>query len=642
MSVQFGILNLDGKPVRAELFEKVLPMIAPYGPDGTNSYIKNNLGVLFCAFHSTPEAVRETQPHMSLRSGATLTWDGRLDNRAELVRGLSESVTSGAADVSIVAAAYERWGKDCFEKIVGDWALSIWDQNERTLFLAKDFAGIRNLYYTVDNAQVTWSTILDPLVLTAGHTFGLNEEYIAGLLMDYPGAHLTPYVGIQSVPPCSYFSISAHRQSTRKYWDFDPRKQIRYRSDTEYEEHFRTVFSESVSRRLRSHAPILAELSGGMDSSSIVCVADQIIAQGKACPPRLDTVSRYDDSEPNWDERPYFTKVEEKRGRAGYHIDVGAQQKTESAHEGDYFRATPDSSAGPPPPNDRFIEHVRNQGYRALLCGIGGDEAMGGVPNPVPELADYLIGVRFRQLASQLKKWCLAQRKPWMHVLFEVIRDFVPRTGLPEPLKRAPWLRSDFLKRQRRTFFEKYRSFALFGPRPSFQSNLSTIAAMRDELGFKSPDRFLCLERRYPYLDRNLLEFVYAIPGEQILRPGQRRSLMRRALRGIDPKEILERKRKAFVARAPMTYLANDWASLSTLIHQMALNSLGIIDSEKLLEELQKARSGEVVSLPHLLRPLVAERWLRSLAPWKVLNDLEPCNKTALQSGADARSSVQA
>src|SRR5256885_4023140 len=78
MSVQFGILNLDGKPVRAELFEKVLPMIAPYGPDGTNSYIKNNLGVLFCAFHSTPEAVRETQPHMSLRSGATLTWDGRL------------------------------------------------------------------------------------------------------------------------------------------------------------------------------------------------------------------------------------------------------------------------------------------------------------------------------------------------------------------------------------------------------------------------------------------------------------------------------------------------------------------------------------------------------------------------------------
>ena len=91
-----------------------------------------------------------------------------------------------------------------------------------------------------------------------------------------------------------------------------------------------------------------------------------------------------------------------------------------------------------------------------------------------------------------------------------------------------------------------------------------------------------------------------------------------------------------------MTYLANDWASLSTLIHQMALNSLGIIDSEKLLEELQKARSGEVVSLPHLLRPLVAERWLRSLAPWKVLNDLEPCNKTALQSGADARSSVQA
>src|SRR6202035_132686 len=98
---------------------------------------------------------------------------------------------------------------------------------------------------------------------------------------------------------------------------------IHYRSDAEYEEHFRFCFTESVKRRLRSDSPVLAELSGGMDSSSIVCMADQILARGKGETPRLDTLSYYDDSEPNWNERPYFTKVEEKRGRAGCHIDVG-------------------------------------------------------------------------------------------------------------------------------------------------------------------------------------------------------------------------------------------------------------------------------------------------------------------------------
>src|SRR6202044_2689500 len=103
-------------------------------------------------------------------------------------------------------------------------------------------------------------------------------------------------------------------QTVTKYWDFDPAKKIRYRTDVEYEEHFRALFTESVRRRLRSDAPVLAELSGGMDSSSFECVADTIIAAGAADTPRIDTLSYYNDSEPHWDERSYFTKVEEKRG----------------------------------------------------------------------------------------------------------------------------------------------------------------------------------------------------------------------------------------------------------------------------------------------------------------------------------------
>src|SRR5262249_59217617 len=116
------------------------------------------------------------------------------------------------------------------------------------------------------------------------------------------------------------------KQTVSKYWDFDPSKRISYPTDAEYEEHFRIVFGEAVRRRLRSDSPILAELSGGMDSSSIVCMADTIIARADAETPRLDTVSYYNDSEPNWNERPYFTKVEEKRRRTGCHIDVGKQE----------------------------------------------------------------------------------------------------------------------------------------------------------------------------------------------------------------------------------------------------------------------------------------------------------------------------
>src|SRR5205807_1259080 len=159
----------------------------------------------------------------------------------------------------------------------------------------------------------------------------------------FPAAHLTPYVGIHSVPPASSVLIGPGRHMVSKYWDFDPKKRICYRIDGEYEEHFRGVFGEAVGRRLRSDNPILAELSGGMDSSSIVCMADTIIARGVAETPRLDTVSYYDDSEPNWNERPYFEKVEQKRGRTGCHIDAVPQQSLTFGRPSDRFAATPGS-----------------------------------------------------------------------------------------------------------------------------------------------------------------------------------------------------------------------------------------------------------------------------------------------------------
>jgi asparagine synthase (glutamine-hydrolysing) len=307
MSVQFGKLNFDGNPIDSDELTRVQHLLEPYGPDGEGSLSKDNVGILYRAFHTNAESRREQQPYRCL-SGTVITWDGRLDNREDLIQQLDRRLWHAATDVEIVAAAYEHWNTDAFARLIGDWALSIWNPKDRSLTLAKDFAGARPLYYTVETDQLTWCTVLDPLVLCAGRTFPLEEEYIAGWLSLYPATNLTPYVGVHSVPPSCFVRITKGKQKVLKYWDFCPSRTIRYHTDGEYEEHFRAVFSESVRRRLRSDTPVLAELSGGMDSSSIVCVADRVLANGHAETPRLDTISFYDDSEPNWNERPYFTK----------------------------------------------------------------------------------------------------------------------------------------------------------------------------------------------------------------------------------------------------------------------------------------------------------------------------------------------
>src|SRR6202453_313241 len=329
MSVQFGRWNFEGQPPAPDYIEKVSATLAPYGPDSNESYAKGGINILYRAFHTTKESHREKQPHIS-SSGAVITWDGRLDNRTDLISELRDSLTVNSTDVAIVAAAYEKWEANCLGKLIGDWALSIWNPRERSVLLAKDPIGTKHLYYSFDDKQLTWSTILDPLVLFAGRTFEICEEYIAGwVAIMFPPAHLTPYLGIHSVPPSCFVLLKPEKPDTKhivtKYWDFDPSKRIRYRTDAEYEEHFRSALATAVQRRLRSDRPVLAELSGGMDSSSIVCMADTVIAHGASECPRLDTISWFDDSydhlEPDSNELHWITKVEEKLGRTGCHIN---------------------------------------------------------------------------------------------------------------------------------------------------------------------------------------------------------------------------------------------------------------------------------------------------------------------------------
>jgi asparagine synthase (glutamine-hydrolysing) len=617
MSVQFGRWNFDGEPAGEEYLTKARALFGPYGPEARGSYCKEGLSILHHAFHTTEESRRQIQPYVSA-SGMVTTWDGRLDNRAELIEALRGRVTGDASDVAIVEASYEQWGLRCLPNLIGDWAVSIWNPAEHSLVLAKDPMGSRHLNYYLENKRITWSTVLEPLVLLANDSFVVNEEYVAGWLSFFPATHLTPYVGIHSVPPSCWVLVRPETVMIHKYWDFDPSKKLRYRTDGEYEEHFRVVFAQSVHRRLRSDAPILAELSGGIDSSAIVCMADSLIGHGRETTPRLDTLSFFCNSEPNWDERPYFAKVEEKRGRIGHHIELGPEGSAEFEFESERFAATPGSGGHHTDAARDFNDIVVSQGNRVVLSGTGGDEVLGGVPIASPELADLLTQIRIATLARQLKAWALSKRKPWFHLLLETASKFLPFSliGPPQHLRPARWLQPDFVRRNRLALIGYESRWRLFGPQPTFQENLSTLDYLRRQLACCPLPSHPIFEVRHPYLDRSLLEFLFAIPREQLIRPGQRRSLMRRALAGIVPSEILSRRRKAYMTHRPLASICASWSLVEDLLHSSACAARGWIDGNKLWEAMNAAKRGEQAPLVLLLRTLTLEAWTRSLTGW--------------------------
>ena len=611
MSVLFGIWNFDHAGIAAEYLAGIRATLSSYSSDGKSEYSGSDVHLIHLPFHVTRESEDESQPFVT-PSGQMLLWDGRLDNRQELIGSLRKELRGDLTDAAIAAAALESWGTDGLRKLVGDWALSLWNPKEQSVVLAKDFLGARQLYYTVDRNSFVWSTLIDPLLLP-NKPFQLQEEYLAGWLSQFPAAHLTPFAGIHAVPPSSFVFFRRAKVTARRYWDFDPGKQIRYRDDREYEEHFRNVFGESVRRRLRSSTPVLAELSGGMDSSSIVCVADAVMADGFVETPRLDTVSYFDDSETNWNELPFFAKVEQQRGRAGRHVALDFRSQWRSSFDHRSFAATPGSGVRLND-NSGYQQSLRSGEYRVLLQGVGGDEVLGGVPAATPELADLLRAGNVRLFLRQLTAWALACKIPAFHLFADTIHQFFPPHRVF--IGTIPWLRSDFARRNADVLRGYDRRFTVFGPQPSFQANLAALDSLRRQLASRGLSPGEKVERRYVYLDRDLLEFLYAIPREQLLRPGQRRSLMRRALVGIVPDEILKRKRKAFIARAPVVTIQQEWTYLQTLTENMICARAGIVDAAAFQQSLRKASDGEDIPIVPALRTVLLEAWFAHLLRW--------------------------
>ena len=614
MSVEYGLWNFERSSVDPIQMRKVQKMLSAYACDGESEYADDEITLLHLPFHVTPESENERQPFLT-DSGKALLWDGRLDNRQELIGSLREALRDDRSDAAIVAAALESWGTRGLKKLVGDWALSLWNPEERVVLLAKDVLGARSLFYTAEESCFVWSTLIDPLLLTKQQTFQLQEEYLAGWLSHFPAAHLTPFAGIHSVPPGSYVLFRQKAVTVRQYWTFDPNNRICYRDDREYEDHFRSVFGEAVRRRLRATLPVLAELSGGMDSSSIVCMADHLMAQGSSGTPRLDTISTFDNSEPNWNEAPFFEKVEGRRGRAGHHVPLGFGGYWHPLFDPSVFAATPGFGRNLNE-NAHYESYITSGRYRVLLQGTGGDEVLGGVPTPLPELADLLAGGRVSFFLRQLLVWAIAQRIPALHLASRTIRLFLPTSLGRGSVSRPTWLIPPFATRNAKALNGYARRFSAFGPSPSFQANLFAFESLRRQIGCVGISPLPRVERRYPFLDRDLLEYLFAIPREQLVRPNQRRSLMRRALVGIVPAEILNRGRKAFLTRTPLTSLQTELPQLLERVKDMNLSRAGIVNADAFRCLLKKASEGEALPVVPVLRTLLLEAWLAHLVSW--------------------------
>ncbi len=265
----------------------------------------------------------------------------------------------------------------------------------------------------------------------------------------------------------------------------------------------------------------------------------------------------------------------------------------------------------------------RSCGYRAVLSGIGGDEFLGGVPDPRSQLADLIVQFKLVSFAKQLMTWSLIKRKPWVQLLWQSAIEVLPASlgqYLVEDAKVEPWIRKDFAKRTRLAVrqLDVDQHFGLW--LPTRRSYVSGVVLMACKLAKLTPSVSALEEARYPYLDQNLIEFILSIPADQLLRPGERRSLMRRSLVRIVPQDILSRRTKQFGARTPVIAIGSHLEQLRMAFDSPLSSSLGYIDQSCFMENLNAAKNGRETNLVRLLGSISLELWLKDLAARRLID----------------------
>ena len=291
------------------------------GNDSKGIWLDSNVGIGHKMLWTTPESLYEKQPLVSKDSKLTIVADARIDNRDELFEKLAikEDEFDVVTDIDLILWSYEKWGKECPQYLIGDFSFLIWNQEKKELFAAKDKMGMKPLYYYYDDEVFLFASevfVLRTLLNDkAEKKEGSIRNWIKYRAIDYED---TFFENIRRLPFAAILSCNKNDIVIEKYWQPQEMK-ISY--DISYEEacsRLKELFEQAVKARLRSNYPIGCELSGGLDSSSVLCVA----AQTKEGKDILPFSIRF--GEMSCDEGKFIKSVEDKIGKSSNMLDANA------------------------------------------------------------------------------------------------------------------------------------------------------------------------------------------------------------------------------------------------------------------------------------------------------------------------------
>lgn len=553
------------------------------------------------------------QPMVDASGTRRLVFNGEIYNYLELRAQLTGYPFQGNSDSEVILAAYERWGESCVDRFIGMFAFAIWDSRSQKLFAARDRVGIKPFHFAQLNGEFLFASEIKGL-LAAGIPCRPNLETWACYLTHgiYDHSAETFFDSVECLPPGHILNYSNGQLRVRPYWNLPDAVAERPEIDlNRASEQFVTLLDDAVRLRLRSDVPLGVNLSGGLDSSSLMATVDRLTNEGEI---KAFTACYQD---PQYDELSFADAVPRRTRWQSVVSRLDPLTAWDGLQKMQWHLEAPFGGLGTMA-YYHLHQTAADEGVTVLLEAQGVDELLGGYQYyQGPRLRDLWEARRFRALrtelrggvgsVAELRNALAGDSKP----VYQDGTSFLNEDSISADVRRLAGVRPTFAAP-----FANHLSNALY--RDFRHTKLPRVLRMNDRLSMAHSR-----ELRETFLDHRLVEFAFALPSELKIQSGRTKVILRDAMQDRLPREIRETPKR------PVVTPQREWlrtilkAQVEELLFSASFAERGLFDVQAVKSEWRRFCDGGSENSFFVWQWINTELWFRTFAPAVVASKLE-------------------
>jgi asparagine synthase (glutamine-hydrolysing) len=603
-----GFLGRDG-----ELLSRMLTSIVHRGPDDWGAEVNDHVSIGMRRL-SIIDVETGRQPLYSDDGAVALVYNGEIYNAPELrgrLEALGHAFSTDHADSEVVLRGYEHWGREVVSHLTGMFAFAIWDGRQRKLFLARDRLGIKPLYFTKNVRGFAFASEIKALLQNPAVPRRVNMRVLNRFLLHrvHDADEETFFEGIDRLLPAHTMMVDLDGAvETTRYWS--PEVNLDFassHSDEAYSDEFRALYDRVVQRHLLSDVAVGVPLSGGLDSSGVACTLADLMNHGANLHTNgvLHTFSALYPGQWN-DESDWIHEVERRVHSTAHYAYPDPDAFWDEMSEWMWFQEEPTIASAPYA--YYCVYRITKGQVKVMLSGNGGDELLAGY---IPYFRAFLTSARdqgrtFTGIRELARGW-----DQYRGYFADLVRERSPFGSTTFDFR--PWLRESAGELAKVTY--------------SPSRNLNRRLA-DDVLNFSTPNLLryedknsmaFSIEARVPFLDHELVEFIFGLPIDQKIKGGWHRSVYLRAMKGRIPEKNRLRRKKIGFANPEYDWMRKKADDMRRVFTSSACRDRGIYDTDNLLTTFDAWLKGAPGDGMAFWRFLVTELWMQRYLDQPVL-----------------------